>query len=99
MQTPKTIIVRQLRQLWLRSRERGEALKRDKYSCVRCGKKQSKKQGCEQKVEVHHKEKVCNWDKIIEVIREELLCDVEKLETLCPECHEDIEDREANIRS
>jgi predicted HNH restriction endonuclease len=87
-QTPKTIIVRQLRQLWLRSRERGEALKRDKYSCVRCGIKKSVKKGSEQKIEVHHKEGVCNWDKIIEVIREELLCSIDKLESLCPDCHD-----------
>lgn len=90
MQTPKTIIVRQLRQLWLRSRERGEALKKSGYKCESCGVKQSKKKGFEQKVEVHHKEGVCNWDKIIEVIREELLCSPDKLQSLCPDCHDKI---------
>ena len=87
MQTPKTIIVRQLRQLWLRSRERGEALKRAGYACEKCGVKKSAAKGKEQKIEVHHKEGVCNWDKIIEVIREQLLCSPDKLEALCPECH------------
>lgn len=90
METPKTIIVRQLRLLWLRSRERAECLKRDNYSCVSCGVKQSKAKGKEQKVEVHHKEGVGNWDRLIEVIREELLCDISNLETICPECHDKI---------
>ena len=89
-QTPKTIIVRQLRLLWLRSRERSETLKRSEYKCERCGVKKSKAKGCEQKVEVHHKEGVCNWDRIIEVIREELLCSPDKLESLCPDCHDKI---------
>ena len=87
-ETPKNIIVRHLRQLWLHSRERGEALKRDGYCCVRCGVKQSKAKGKEQKVEVHHKEGVLNWDEIVDMIRAQLLCDSDKLETLCPDCHD-----------
>jgi hypothetical protein len=88
-ETPKTIIVRQLRQLWLRSRERAAALKRDKYCCQRCGVKASTAKGKEQKVVVHHKEGIGNWDRVIEVLREEILCDPIKLETLCPDCHEE----------
>lgn len=88
--TPKTIIVRQLRQLWLRSRERGEALRLAKYNCAICGKHKSVKKGFEQKIEVHHKEGVCNWDAIIDVIREQLLCDPTKLQALCPECHDNL---------
>jgi 5-methylcytosine-specific restriction endonuclease McrA len=86
--TSKTQIVRQLRILWLRSRERATALQRDNYCCVDCGVKQSKAKGKEQQVHVHHKKGVCNWDKIIEVLREELLCDPKDLETLCPYCHD-----------
>jgi len=88
--TPKSIIVHQLRQLWLRSRERAEALRSSQYCCVHCGVKKSVKKGFEQKIEVHHKEGVCNWDKIIEVIREQLLCSPDKLEALCPGCHDKI---------
>jgi predicted HNH restriction endonuclease len=89
-QTSKTHIVRGLRQIWLRSLERREALKRAKYCCEKCGVKQSKAKGKEQRVEVHHKEGVLNWDKIIEIIREQLLCEPEKLEVLCPECHKNV---------
>lgn len=87
-ETPKGQIVRQLRLLWLRSRERGEALKLSGYKCQKCGVKQSKKKGFEQKVEVHHKLGVGNWDKIIDVIHEQLLCFPEQLEVLCPDCHD-----------
>jgi len=76
-----------LRQLWLRSRERAAALQRDDYSCVDCGVKQSKAKGKEQKVEVHHKAGVLNWDEVIDAVFEYLLCDPDDLETLCPECH------------
>jgi predicted HNH restriction endonuclease len=86
-ETKKTHIVRGLRQIWLRSLERRDALKRTKYTCERCGVKQSKAKGKEQKVTVHHKKGVGNWDRIIQVIREELLCSPEHLEVLCPECH------------
>ena len=86
-QTKKAIIVRQLRQLWLRSRERAEALKRAGYKCQSCGVKQSTAKGKEQKIQVHHKQGICNWDAVIELIRKEILCDVELLQVLCPECH------------
>lgn len=76
-----------LRQMFLRSVERGECLKRDEYRCVDCKVKQSKKKGFEQKVEVHHVKGIKVWDEIIELITNELLCDIDKLETLCPECH------------
>ena len=37
--TPNSKIRQALRQLWLRSRERASALKRDKYTCQICGDK------------------------------------------------------------
>jgi len=86
-QTPRSRIIQQLRQLWLRSTERAEALKRDQYTCQHCHVKQSKAKGREQKVEVHHKDGVLNWDQIVDLIRDQLLCDPTKLETLCPTCH------------
>jgi len=88
--TPNSIIKHALRQLWLRSRERAACLKEAKYTCQKCGKKKSQKKGAEQKVEVHHKEGVGNWERMIEVLREELLCAPEKLECLCPECHGEV---------
>jgi predicted HNH restriction endonuclease len=87
--TPRSQIKGMLRQIWLRSRERAEALKRAGYTCNNCGAKQSKAKGKEQKVEVHHKEGVCNWDEIIELIYDQLLCDPSKLEVLCPICHKE----------
>ena len=89
METPKTIIVRQLRLLWLRSKERAEALKRSKYCCEVCHKKKSTAKGKEQKIEVHHREGILNWDSMIWAIRENLLCEPEKLQVLCPDCHKE----------
>jgi predicted HNH restriction endonuclease len=85
--TKKATIRNALRKLWLQSKERNLALKNANYTCQSCGVKQSKAIGQEQKVQVHHKEGVGNWDKIIEMIQEELLCDPELLEVLCPDCH------------
>ena len=66
--TPNTRIKSALHQLFLRSRERGTAIKRDKYTCQKCGVKQSKAKGKEVKVEVHHKEGVLNWAEMIESV-------------------------------
>ena len=88
--TPNSKIKSALRQLWLRSRERAAALKRDNYTCQNCGKKQSRAKGKEVYVEVNHKENVENWHEIYRVVREFLLVDPDKLETLCKECHREI---------
>ena len=86
--TPNSQIRAALRRLWLRSRERAAALKRDKNTCQHCGAKQSVAKGREVKVEVHHtRGGIENWELIFSVIRQELLCDPELLETLCVECH------------
>ena len=85
--TPKSKIRSSLRLLWLQSRERAAALKLHSYTCNQCGVKQSKAKGREQKVEVHHKLGVGNWEHIIDLIQQELLCDPTDLEVLCPECH------------
>lgn len=93
METTKSQIVRQLRQLWLRSRERSEALKRAGYRCEKCGVKKSSKKGQEQKIEVHHKDGIGNWDAVIDLIRKEILCSPENLQVLCPDCHNEQHDR------
>ena len=85
--TTKAKIKSHLRLLWLRSIERSQALQLANYSCQHCGVKQSKAKGREQKVEVHHKSHINNWDLIAEQIMDKLLCPVSELEVLCPICH------------
>lgn len=82
--TPKSQITSALRMLWLRSRERGFALKRDQYSCQECGAK-----GKGVKLHVHHLNGI-RWDYIIEYIYRHLLVDPKELETLCKKCHTEI---------
>ena len=72
------------------SRERSNCLKRDNYTCQKCGKKASTKRGQELKVQVHHIEGINVWDRVINLIYKDLLCPVEKLQTLCEECHSEI---------
>jgi hypothetical protein len=92
--TPRSRVRQALRQLWLRSRERASAIKRDKYTCQKCGVKQSKAKGKEQKIECHHKSGLIgNWDKVIDTIFAELLCHPDFLETLCPDCHKKHEEK------
>lgn len=86
--TPSSQIRTALRRLWLRSRERASALRRDGYTCCRCGRKQSKAKGRELAVEVHHVSGATKLKEIEEVIRKNLLCDPAMLETVCVDCHE-----------
>lgn len=87
--TPTSQIKSALRKLWLRSRERQRAIKRDGYACVKCGKKQSRAKGREVYVEVNHRRGI-KWAEIIAFIRAELLCEPSRLETLCKEHHAEI---------
>jgi len=84
--TPSSQIRSALRRLFLRSRERNLRLKTDKYTCQRCGVKQSRARGKEVKVEVHHIENI-NWLDIIAYIRKTLLVDPKKMTTRCIPCH------------
>lgn len=84
--TPNSRIRAAIRQVWLRSRERASALKRDKYTCQRCGVKQSMAKGREVKVQVHHLDGV-DWDGIIQLIRDRVLQTPGRLQTLCEGCH------------
>ena len=88
--TPRSQIIHSLRQLWLRSRERAECLKLAHYTCAKCQRKKSAKKGFEQKVEVHHRGGIENWDFLVEDIRKFLLCSPDELEALCPDCHDGI---------
>ena len=84
--TPRSKVRSAIRQLWLRSRERAAALKRDGYTCQTCGKKQSKAKGREQQVVVHHLRGI-EWENIIDYIFRHVLVDPKELETICPDCH------------
>jgi len=87
--TPRSKVRAALRQLWLRSRERQAALKRDGYTCQHCHKKQSKAKGKEFKVEVHHVHRIAGWEQVIDLIFAEILVDPKFLSTLCPTCHKE----------
>ena len=89
-ETPRSQVRSALRKLWLRSRERATALKRDHYTCQECGAKQSRARGREVKVEVHHSNEIPDWDKIMDYVYRHLLVQPEHLETLCRECHEEV---------
>jgi len=84
--TPRGKVRRILAMLFLHSRERQAALKRDGYTCQCCGLKQSRAKGREAYVEVHHIRGVI-WDEILNLIYEWLLCDPKYLVTLCRACH------------
>lgn len=91
--TPRSKVTVALRQLWLRSRERATALKRDKYTCQGCHRKQSVAKGKEFKVQVHHKEGI-DWTGVVDIIIERILVHPDKLETLCKECHDRVDNEE-----
>lgn len=86
--TTDSIIQHGLRTIWLRSRERLAALKRDGYTCQVCKRKQSKAKGREFSVQVDHLDGEINWKQIIKYIRAHLLVEPERLETICKEDHE-----------
>lgn len=89
--TPKSQVRSALRRLWLRSRERAFALKRDGYRCQECGVKQSKRKGQEVKVECHHLNGI-DWSKIESYIYRNLLVDPQYLETFCVSCHSKVKE-------
>ena len=86
--TPSSQIRSELRRLWLRSRERAAALKATGYCCAECGKKQSRANGRECVIEVHHRSCITNWAEIEAAIRRYLLVSPDELVPLCKSCHE-----------
>lgn len=85
--TPRSQVRSALRLVYLRSRERAAALKRDGNTCQTCGRKASKAKGREVYVEVHHLEGV-EWEKILDYVYRHLLVDPARLECACRDCHE-----------
>ena len=96
--TPKSQIKSMIRRyLWLRSRERAAAIKRENNTCQECGRKGSVAKGREVKIEVHHKKEI-NWDKIFKLMYKELLVVLKKLEVLCKECHKEETKKQRRIK-
>jgi predicted HNH restriction endonuclease len=91
--TPRSRIKNALRTVWLRSRERAAAMKREGYTCQICGVKQSKAKGREVDVQVHHREPI-NWDGVVDIIVERVLQDPSRLVVLCKACHEGMHEAE-----
>lgn len=83
--TPSSHIRHALRQLTQRGREKNLALKAAGRCCSKCGVKHSRAKGREVTVECHHLRRP-NWERLIRVVREELL-DGPWL-VLCEECHD-----------
>src|SRR5262245_34459791 len=81
--TPRSKVRAAIRQLWLRSRERAAVLKRDGYSCTKCGVKQSTAKGREVKVQVDHVDPVA-WEQMIDLVYEVILNPPQR--TLCYPC-------------
>jgi 5-methylcytosine-specific restriction endonuclease McrA len=87
--TPQSQIKSALRQLWLRSRERASAIKREKNICQSCGKKGSVAKGKKVKIEVHHIHGIDHWNNVVDAIRKNILVDPKNLEVLCKDCHKE----------
>lgn len=91
--TPNSKIRQALRVLWLRSRERSQALKNTNYCCAYCGVKQSVAKGREVRLDVHHMNGI-DWLGLCDLIRQRLLQSPEKLAPICENCHEKITEKQ-----
>lgn len=86
-------LISALRMIWLRSQERGDAIRSTDRRCVSCGVRESKAKGKEAKITVHHVKRP-DWERIVRVIKEELFSDIQWLWPICPDCHDDLHDAE-----
>lgn len=87
--TPRSKVRAALRALFLRSRERAAAIKRENNTCEVCGKKGSQAKGKEVKINVHHNNG-SGIDAIIDEVFRRLLCDPKHFTVLCKDCHDDV---------
>jgi len=86
--TSNSYIMGRIRQIFLTSRERAYATKRDDYTCQKCFKRMSKRKGHEVYLDVHHVEPIGDaWKEIFKIMREKILVHPDKLQCLCRECH------------
>jgi Zn finger protein HypA/HybF involved in hydrogenase expression len=72
--------------VWLRSRERAAALKREHNACQKCHRKASVAKGREFKVQVHHRDGI-DWEGIVDLVIARMLPNPDRLEVLCETCH------------
>lgn len=79
--TPKKVIQSAVYKLWLKSRERGEVLRMFGNTCMDCGEKAE---------QVHHIKPI-DMERIIRVLREEVL--TTEAMPLCKKCHAEIHAR------
>jgi len=93
--TPRSQIKSALRQMFMKSREHKVAIKRADATCEMCGRKRSVAKGREVKINVHHLTPV-DWNPLIDEIHRTLLCDVDRLQILCKECHEKLHEERGN---
>lgn len=91
--TPRSRVRAALRQLWLRSRERAAAIKREGNTCEVCGKKGSVAKGREVKIEVHHNEGIVNWEHVIDEVFRHILCSPDDMTVICKECHKEVHEK------
>ena len=90
--TPRSRVTAALRSVWLRSRERAAAIKRENGCCEVCNRKQSAAKGKEVKLEIHHNNGV-KWREIVDKVYRELLVDPQHLTVLCKECHHTVHEK------
>lgn len=84
--TPRSRIKNAIRMVWLRSRERAAAIKREKNTCQRCGAKGSVKKSHEVAIQVHHIDGI-DWDGVVDLVIARVLPSPERLEVICKNCH------------
>lgn len=97
--TPRSQVRSALRKIFLRSRERAQALKDAGYRCEECGVKQSKAKGKEVQVEVHHLEGLLDMDQLIDYVYRHLVCSPELLIVLCRSCHQKLHEGVKNEKN
>ena len=89
--TTVSVIKNYCRHLFMRSRERAAAIRATGNTCERCGRKGSVAKGREVSIRVHHVNGI-NWERIIKVLREELLDG--PYQVVCKECHDTIHEKD-----
>lgn len=95
--TPNNVIRSALRQLWMRSKERNQAIKNANRQCVVCSARQSAAKGREVKLNAHHTDGI-DWADLIRLVRERLLMTPDAYTVVCERCHKQEHDEE-KVRS